>query len=74
MVDIRNEGLVAGIELAPRVAKTTRAYEVFERAFHEGVLLRYTGDIIAVSPPLIIEKNEIDRIFETIGRILKLVD
>ncbi|RUT26620.1 aspartate aminotransferase family protein [Asaia sp. W19] len=74
VVDIRNEGLVAGIELAPRQAKTTRAFEVFEKAFNEGLLLRYTGDILAISPPLIIEKNEIDRIFETIGRILKSVD
>ncbi|WP_336945141.1 aspartate aminotransferase family protein [Asaia sp. HN010] len=74
VVDIRNEGLVAGIELAPRNAKTTRAFEVFERAFHEGLLLRYTGDILAISPPLIIEKNEIDRIFETIRRILKTID
>nr|WP_264817034.1 aspartate aminotransferase family protein [Asaia krungthepensis] len=74
VVDIRNEGLVAGIELAPRQSKTTRAYEVFERAFNEGLLLRYTGDILAISPPLIIEKNEIDRIFETIGRILKSID
>ncbi|AQS87107.1 beta alanine--pyruvate transaminase [Neoasaia chiangmaiensis NBRC 101099] len=73
VVDIRNEGLVAGIELAPRDAKTTRAYEIFDRAFHEGVLLRYTGDIVAVSPPLIVEKAEIDRIFETIGRLIRQV-
>jgi len=70
VVDIRNVGLVAGIELAPRNTPTTRAYEVFERAFHKGLLLRYTGDIIAISPPLIIEKNEIDRIFSIIGDIL----
>lgn len=75
VVDIRNEGLVAGIELAPRPgATTTRAYEVFDRAFHQGVLLRYTGDIVAISPPLIVEKPEIDRIFETIGRILRDID
>ncbi|GAN53853.1 aspartate aminotransferase family protein [Tanticharoenia sakaeratensis] len=73
VVDIRNVGLVAGIELEPRNAPTTRAYEVFDRAFRKGVLLRYTGDILAISPPLIIEKHEIDRIFETIASILREV-
>lgn len=73
VIDIRNEGLVAGIELSPRKAATTRAYEVFDRAFHEGVLVRYTGDIIAVSPPLIIEKSEIDRIFDTLGKLIREV-
>ncbi|AOX16423.1 aspartate aminotransferase family protein [Kozakia baliensis] len=75
VVDIRNEGLVAGIELEPRPGtSTTRAYEIFDRAFRQGVLLRYTGDTVAISPPLIVEKNEIDRIFETIGRLLKEID
>jgi len=72
VVDIRNIGLVAGIELAPIPGKpTARAFEAFLRAYEKGVLIRTTGDTIALSPPLIIEKAQIDRIFETISDILK---
>jgi beta-alanine--pyruvate transaminase len=62
VVDIRNIGLVAGIELAPIPGKpTARAFEAFLRAYEKGVLIRTTGDTIALSPPLIIEKAHIDR-------------
>ncbi|MCW5624630.1 MAG: aminotransferase class III-fold pyridoxal phosphate-dependent enzyme, partial [Burkholderiales bacterium] len=72
VVDIRNIGLVAGIELQPIADKpTARAMEVFTRAYEKGVLIRTTGDTIALSPPLIIEKAQIDRIFDTIRDILK---
>jgi len=72
VVDIRNIGLVAGIELEPIPGKpTVRAFEAFLRAYEKGVLIRTTGDTIALSPPLIIEKAQIDRIFETITDILK---
>ncbi len=72
VVDIRNIGLVAGIELEPIPGKpTARAFEAFLRAYEKGVLIRTTGDTIALSPPLIIEKAQIDRIFETISDILK---
>ncbi len=67
VIDIRGMGLVAGIELAPRPGKPTdRAVRVFQRCFDAGVLIRTTGDIIALSPPLIIEKPHIDRIFDTL--------
>ncbi|MCL6414213.1 aspartate aminotransferase family protein [Aestuariirhabdus sp. Z084] len=74
IIDIRNLGLVAGIELAPSpegVGK--RGYEVFLRCFEKGVLVRATGDIIALSPPLIIEKEQIDRIVETLGEAIREV-
>jgi len=75
VVDIRNLGLVAGIELEPRRgAPGRRAYETFVKSFEAGVLIRYTGDTIAFSPPLIIEKPQIDRIFETIRSILSALD
>jgi len=75
VVDIRNLGLVAGIELEPRRgAPGKRAYEVFVKSFEAGVLIRYTGDTIAFSPPLIIEKPQIDRIFETTRSILSALD
>lgn len=70
VVDIRNEGLVAGIEIAPSDGEVSRIYKVFDTAFRQGVLLRCSGNTLSIAPPLIIEKNEIDRIFETIRRIL----
>jgi beta-alanine--pyruvate transaminase len=71
--DIRNLGLIAGIELESIPGKpTARAFDIFRRCFREhNTLIRTTGDIIALSPPLIIEKHQIDRLFETIGSVLK---
>ncbi|MFB2549965.1 aspartate aminotransferase family protein [Ensifer soli] len=72
VADIRNLGLVGAIELKPRDgAPGTRAYDVFVDCFHKGLLVRVTGDIIALSPPLIIEKGEIDTIVSVIGDALK---
>ncbi|MCS6892629.1 MAG: aspartate aminotransferase family protein [Rhodovarius sp.] len=71
VIDVRNHGLIAGIELAPRPgAPTQRALSVFRRCFDNGVLIRVTGDIIALSPPLIIEKPQIDRIFDVLNDAL----
>lgn len=75
VVDVRNLGLVAGIELAPRVnAPGSRAVEVFRRLFDTGLLTRVTGDIIALSPPLIIEEAQIGMIADRIRAILGEVD
>ena len=76
VVDIRNLGLVAGIELASRPGKPgARAFEVFTRCFtDENVLIRTTGDIIALSPPLIVEKSQIDEIVGTVAKMLDRVD
>lgn len=75
VIDIRNEGLVGGIELEPRPGKpTARAYDVFVNAFEKGLLIRTTGDIIALSPPLIISKAQIDDLFGMITDILKTTD
>jgi beta-alanine--pyruvate transaminase len=72
--DIRNLGLVAGVELEPRAnAAGARAYEVFLRCFEAGVLIRYTGDILAFSPPLIIDEKQIDQIFSTVRDALRQV-
>jgi len=48
-----------------------RAYDRFVKAFEQGLLVRQTGDIIALSPPLIISKNEIDQLFDTFATVLK---
>ena len=71
VIDIRNLGLIGGIELESRLgAPTARALEVFDRCFDKGLLIRVTGDIIALSPPLILEKVHIDQIIETIRATL----
>jgi len=63
VIDIRTLGLVAGIELRPRPdAAGARAYEAFVDCFNRGLLIRVTGDIIALSPPLIVERSHIDTI------------
>ena len=75
VIDCRNIGLMAGIELEPRPGQPTkRAMEVFHRAFDEGLLIRVTGDIIALSPPLIVEKDHIDEIFGKLAELLASVD
>ncbi|MCU0837254.1 MAG: aspartate aminotransferase family protein [Rhodospirillales bacterium] len=72
VIDVRNLGLVAGIELAPIPGQPTRrAFDVFLACYEQGVLIRTTGDIIALSPPLIIDKPEIDRLIDTIASALK---
>ncbi len=71
VIDIRNFGMAAAIELTPRPGEpTARAMEVFKKAFDQGLLIRVTGDIIALSPPLIIEKRQIDQIVETLRALL----
>jgi beta-alanine--pyruvate transaminase len=72
VIDIRNIGLVAGIELAPRPgAPGARAYEIFVRAFEKGILIRTTGDTIALSPPLIVEPAHIDQLVTTLRQLIK---
>ncbi len=72
VIDLRNMGLIAGIELEPMAGQpTVRAFEAFLRCYEKGVLIRTTGDIIALSPPLIIEKKHIDELFGTLAEVLK---
>ena len=75
VIDIRNFGLVAAIELAPREGQAgKRGYEALVKCFGKGLLVRTTGDIIAVSPPLIVEDAQIDRIFSTIAEVVASID
>jgi len=75
VIDLRNIGLVGAIELEPRPgAPTKRGYDVFTRCYAEGVLVRQAGDVIALSPPLIIERQQIDRIMETLRTVLTNTD
>jgi len=68
VIDIRDVGLIGAVELAPRPGKPTqRALDVFRRCFDDGVLIRVTADIIAMSPPLICEKPHVDRLINTLS-------
>jgi beta-alanine--pyruvate transaminase len=72
---VRNLGLVGGVELEPREgAPGARAYETFVRCYQKGVLIRYTGDILAFSPPLIVDEKQIEEIFSTVALVLREVD
>lgn len=71
VIDIRNLGLVASVELQPRSgAPGARAYEAFVKAFEKGLLIRITGDTIALSPPLIISPAQIDELVTTLAEVL----
>ena len=71
VIDVRNMGLVAGIELESRSgAVGARAAEVFLKCFERGVLVRVTGDTIALSPPLIVERGHIDEIVGTLAETI----
>ncbi len=75
VADLRNYGLVAGIELEPRPdAPGARAFEAHVRCFERGLLVRFTGDTIALSPPLIVEPAQIERMFSLIGEVLESLD
>ena len=72
VVDVRNVGLVAGIELASIPGEPTRrAFSVFLDCWEQGVMLRTTGDIVALSPPLIVETGQIEQIVETLRGALR---
>jgi len=72
VVDIRNMGLIGAVELAPIEGQPgKRAFDAFLRAFEAGILIRVTGDIIALSPPLIINEAQIDELIATLGKVLK---
>jgi len=68
VIDVRNLGLVGGIELAPIAGEPgKRGFQVFLDCWEHGVLVRNTGDTIALSPPLIIEKQHIEHIVSTLA-------
>jgi len=72
VIDIRNYGLIGAVDLEPRAGKSgARAFEVFLKCFDKGVLIRVTGDTVALSPPLIIESKQIARIMETLAEAIR---
>ena len=74
VIDVRAIGLVAGIELSSRAdAPGSRAYEIMVDCFNRGLVLRVTGDTLAMSPPLIVERSHIDDMTAILGDALKRV-
>jgi beta-alanine--pyruvate transaminase len=74
VIDVRNYGLIGAVELEPRAGKPgARAFDVFLECFERGVMVRQTGDVIAMSPPLIIEPNQIAQLVETLHTVLREV-
>ncbi|MEM9002942.1 MAG: aspartate aminotransferase family protein [Cyanobacteria bacterium P01_F01_bin.86] len=71
VIDVRNLGLLAGIELEPAKKPGVKGFEVFLRCFEAGVFVRAAGDTIALSPPLIIEPSQIEQIFSTLATVLR---
>ena len=72
VLDVRNIGLVGGVELAPIPgAPTKRAFDIFLDCYERGALVRTTGDIVALSPPLIIERAQIDQLVGLLGDAIK---
>ena len=72
VIDIRNLGLIGAIELKPIDGEPTkRAFNAFLEAYNDGLLIRTTGDIIALSPPLIISHEEIDELFDKLRKVLE---
>ena len=75
VIDVRNLGIIGGIELEPIDGEPTkRAVDCFLDCYENGLLIRTTGDIIALSPPLILETAHIDRIADTLSTAIKRVN
>jgi len=72
VIDIRNIGLVGGVELAPLPGEPTkRAFNIFLDLYEKGLLVRTTGDTVALSPPLIIERAQVDQIVDMLRRAIR---
>jgi beta-alanine--pyruvate transaminase len=72
VIDVRNYGLILGLELEPASGRPgARAHGIFLECFERGLLVRQTGDIIALSPPLVLERAHIDQMFGTLAEVLR---
>jgi beta-alanine--pyruvate transaminase len=75
VIDVRNIGLVGAVELEPIAGQPTkRAFSAFLKAYDKGLLIRTTGDIIALSPPLIVSEAQIGEIVSTLGEVLRTLE
>jgi beta-alanine--pyruvate transaminase len=71
-IDVRNYGLSLGIALESAAGKPgQRAFDVYIKCFERGLLIRQTADILALSPPLIVEPAQIEQMFGTLAEVLR---
>jgi beta-alanine--pyruvate transaminase len=73
VVDIRNCGILAGIQLEEHMDKDDvhrYAREASYELFRRGAMVRYTGPNLYLSPPLVLNDNHIDRLVTMIGEVL----
>ena len=74
VIDVRNYGLIGAVEMEPIDGEpTARAMQLFRHCFDNGVSVRTTGDTAAISPPLIIEENQIDQIVDAVRNALRAI-
>ena len=74
VLDIRNYGLIGAVELEQRAGKPgARAFEIFTKCFERGIMVRQTGDTIAMAPPLIVEPKQIAQLVATLGSVIREV-
>jgi beta-alanine--pyruvate transaminase len=72
VIDVRNYGLIGAVEFESRAGKPgARAFEIFLECFERGVMVRQTGDTIALSPPLIIDSKQIAHIIDTLSAVIR---
>jgi beta-alanine--pyruvate transaminase len=75
VIDVRNMGLIGAVELDPIAGEPTkRAFSAFLAAYDKNILIRTTGDIIAMSPPLMISREQIDTLVGTLADVLAKLD
>lgn len=75
VIDLRSIGMIGAIELAPVAGKPgARGYAALKAAFADGLLIRTTGDIIALSPPLVLERRHVDELFGKLAAVLRRLD
>eukprot|EP00005_Dracoamoeba_jomungandri_P005515 CAMPEP_0174260716 /NCGR_PEP_ID=MMETSP0439-20130205/10352_1 /TAXON_ID=0 /ORGANISM="Stereomyxa ramosa, Strain Chinc5" /LENGTH=471 /DNA_ID=CAMNT_0015345023 /DNA_START=44 /DNA_END=1459 /DNA_ORIENTATION=- len=74
VLDIRNIGLVVGIEFDPRKDKKPRSFEVFDKCLDEGLMVRFTGDTVALAPPLIVDKSHITQMVDILRKVISSLE
>jgi beta-alanine--pyruvate transaminase len=71
VIDVRNCGLVAAVELEPRAgAPGARTFDTYLGCWEDGVLVRQAGEIICLAPALIVGKDHIAEMTSTLRAVL----
>ncbi|MBL8712327.1 MAG: aspartate aminotransferase family protein [Alphaproteobacteria bacterium] len=77
VIDIRNIGLMGAVEIDPGTTRKppeemSRAWEIFDKMYWEhDVVCRFTGNVIAMSPPLIVKESHIEQIVTKLRKAIE---